>query len=318
MEKIDLTKCNNCRFRAVVDGNKVAGRIEKSKLGFIVKGGEWFGCVISLGELDSLMRGERILLNNGNFYVVDFEIVPRDPETYQDWQVGDKLCEDEHEDTYCEVIFRSGEVVIVKYLNNYASDPMTCYEAFAKFGLRLVLTDIEKQIIEEKKKYEPQDGDICFVKTAAGNCFIFIKRDHKPDEEIHSYACFDTNLWTLCPAKVSCVCDRQSIRELRPATAEEEQLLFDAMSKQGKRWNAEKKVVEGIPKHYEFKKGDAVLVRDYGGFWEIRAFVRMRDEAGGWYTATSDGVDDCSFRECISYNERTMHLLGTAEDYKEE
>ena len=69
---------------------------------------------------------------------------------------------------------------------------------------------------------------------------------------------------------------------------------------------------------WDVKKGDAVLVRDYGGFWEIRAFVRMRDEAGGWYTATSDGVDDCSFRECISYNERTMHLLGTAEDYKEE
>ena len=28
---IELTECNNCRFRAVVDGKEVTGRIGKSK-----------------------------------------------------------------------------------------------------------------------------------------------------------------------------------------------------------------------------------------------------------------------------------------------
>lgn len=42
---IDLTKCHNCRFRAVVDGKEVAGRIEKSKMSFLLTGDEWFGRV---------------------------------------------------------------------------------------------------------------------------------------------------------------------------------------------------------------------------------------------------------------------------------
>lgn len=67
----------------------------------------------------------------------------------------------------------------------------------------------------------------------------------------------------------------------------------------------------------EFKKGDAVLVRDYGGFWKIKAFVRMRNEEYGKYVATTDGVDGCGYRECIPYNERTMNLLGTTKDYRE-
>lgn len=68
----------------------------------------------------------------------------------------------------------------------------------------------------------------------------------------------------------------------------------------------------------KFKKGDVVLVRDYGGFWKIGVFVRMRDEGYCRYVTTTDGVDDCGYRECIPYNEQTMNMLGTTQDYKEE
>lgn len=82
----------------------------------------------------------------------------------------------------------------------------------------------------------------------------------------------------------------------------------------------EKKVVEDIPKPYEFsefRKGDVVLYRDYGGFWKIGVFVEMR-YGYDKYVTTTDGVDECGYRECIPYNVKTMHLLGTTEDYKEE
>ena len=210
--------------------------------------------------------------------------------------------------------------MICKDGNGDISGGYTCGQLH-RLGYRLVLTDIEQQIIEEKKKYEPQDGDVCFVRTDAGNCFIFIKREHKPDEEIHGYACFDTNLWSLCPAKVSCVCDRQSIRELRPATDEEKQRLFDAMAKEGKRWNAEKKVVEDIPKPYEFKKGEPVLVRaDYCSDWMICVYVERSSNPDAQFGqhGVTDGRTIIFYRFCLPYNERTMHLLGTAEDYKEE
>lgn len=75
--------------------------------------------------------------------------------------------------------------------------------------------------------------------------------------------------------------------------------------------------MEDIPKPCEFKKGDVVLVRDYGDFWKIKAFIKIQDSYYK-YVVTTDGVDDCGYRECIPYNDRTMHLLGTTKDYKEE
>ena len=46
----------------------------------------------------------------------------------------------------------------------------------------------------------------------------------------------------------------------RYATDEEKQILIDAMKKDGKRWNAEKKCVEDIPKR-KFKNGDKVTLK---------------------------------------------------------
>ena len=311
-----MMKCNNCRFRAKDEDGDISGRIKVSERGTVYLFVDGQG---NKGFLADRMQ---------KMGITDFEIVPRDPETYRDWQLGDVIynLDDEGntvsgEDEMRRVIFRSGELVAIA--ENYSSelaDIIGCYTCsqLLREGYRLVLTDIEQQIIGEKRKqeYEPQDGDVCFVRTDAGNCFIFIKREHKPDEEIHSYACFDTNLWSLCSAKVSCVCDRKSIRELRPATDEEKQRLFDAMAKQGKRWNAEKKVVEDIPKPYEFKKGEPVLVRDNDeNIWILSSFIQFIPTSCFHVT---NGVRPSHWKQCIPYNERTMHLLGTAEDYKEE
>lgn len=85
---------------------------------------------------------------------LNFKIIPRDPETYMDWQVGDKIAA-RTDDKGGEVIFRSGKLVICKDKNDgRASGPFTCEELFEDEDCRLVLTDIEKQMIEEKKAAE--------------------------------------------------------------------------------------------------------------------------------------------------------------------
>lgn len=48
----------------------------------------------------------------------------------------------------------------------------------------------------------------------------------------------------------------------RYATEEEKQILIDAMKKDSKRWNAEKKCVEDIPPVRKFKKGDKVRTKE--------------------------------------------------------
>ena len=149
-----MTKCNNCRFRAVVDENTVTGKIERRNSGFILTGDNGFGCVITLYELDNLLRGAKFVLRDGTHYVSDFEIVPRNPETYRDWQVGDKVTMKYVSwNEQIEVIFRSGELVVCKDSDNNAMETKTCEQLYRERG-RLVLTDIEKQIIEERQAVE--------------------------------------------------------------------------------------------------------------------------------------------------------------------
>ena len=309
---IDLTKCNNLRYRAKVDGNNDYGRIcvENADTGLAFLRSDLENGYIATWHYDvSVIDGccGRI--------VTDFDLVPRDPDTYQDWQVGDKVCDKANRGMYHEVISRSGELVIFKDWNNWASCPMTCSEAFTRFRFRLVLTDIEQRIIEDRKKAEwtPQDGDICYVKGAHGVEWVFIKngRDHKTASYV-SMVLDNDSLDTV-------IAGEREIKELRPATDEEKQKLFDAMAKGGKRWNAEKKVVEDIPKPYEFKKGEPVLVRDYDdNIWKLAAFRQRSGNASYPYEITNAQGNCYSYRYCLPYNEKTMHLLGTNEDYKEE
>lgn len=307
MKEIDLTKCNNLRYKAKIDGNDDYGRIcvENADTGLAFLRSDKEDEYVGVWHCD-----DPAIQGISERTVTDFELVPRDPETYRDWQVGDHI--ENTNGSTGRIIFRSGDFVaadIEGTCNCY-----TCEELFIE-EYRLVLTDIEQQIIEGKKKYKPQDGDICFVRTAAGNCFIFIKRSGEDEDEMYKYASIDTNSQYLFPAGVKCVCRKEDIRELRPATDEEKQKLFDAMAKAGKRWNAEKKVVEDIPKSHEFKKGEPVLVRNsFSGKWKIMVFLASVNNE-----FVVQGVDiPSNWNYCIPYNERTMHLLGTTEDYREE
>lgn len=318
---IDLTKCNNCRYKAKVDEVDDYGRIcvETGGLVFLRSDKED-------GYIASWHCDVQDIIGISGRKVFDFEIVPRDPEIYQDWQVGDKvrdLTEHWDKEAFKEVVFRSGELVVCKDKDGDVAGGYTCGQLH-RLGYRLVLTDIEQQIIEEKKKYEPQDGDVVYVKVRHNDIdaiFIFNKN---VENRIYGYAGYnikfdeivDTHGLAYIPPKIF-----DDLIEYRPATDEEKQLLFDAMLKQGKRWNAEKKAVEDIPKPYEFRKGEPVLVRaEYGWDWELRAYVELSsipDATFGKHGVT-DGRVTLFYRFCLPYNERTMHLLGTKEDYKEE
>ena len=308
MEKIDLTKCNNCRFRAEISNSGlVSGRIVVNKGVYLEdEKGDFIGFL----SLD----GEEIMDMSGRD-ITDLEIVPRDPETYRDWQVGDKvMMKYVGWNEQIEVIFRSGELVVCKDSDNNATETKTCEQLYRERG-RLVLTDIEQKIIEEKKKAEwkPQDGDICYAELISD--WVFIKKDGEFLTE--NYAALKLNDGYTNFDNPSRINNDAFVKMIRIATEGEKQKLFDAMEKKGKRWNAEKKVVEDILKPYKFEKGEPVLVRTASGNnWRIAVFSRKRDFVGDFAVIYGNG---CGYYDyCIPYNERTMHLLGTAEDYKEE
>ena len=266
---IDLTKYINLNFKAVVNGGIVSGKILPEAASHVRLDFGYTRFYLNDDNLSRLIDGESIKLVSSS--ISDFEIVPRDPETYRDWQVGDR-CYQPDEDDYIgimEVIFRSGELVVLKD----EDDLVLCLTVgkMEQGGIVLELTDIEKQIIEERKKAEwkPQDGDIVAWKTTEhnGNYAITIFRG-KERGYVTLFGDGGLRVWLLT--------DTFAMNIIRPATQEEKQRLFDAMAKAGKRWNAEKKCVEDIPKPHEFKKGEPVLVRtDYGRDWKLAAYVEL-------------------------------------------
>ena len=311
---IDLTKCKGFCFKASIERLTCEGKIQVENgcvylCQNIIDGAECqdrLGFKYSWGILDGSKEDMK------RNHVTDFEIVPRDPETYRDWQVGDRATvpnEKWNDSAYKEIIFRSGELVICKDGNGDISGGYTCGQLH-RLGYRLVLTDIEQQIIEERKKAEwkPQDGDI--VAWSNGEIPEFAISIYK--EKTYTYITLFTN------GECNSSPNPKNMKIIRPATEDEKQKLFDAMAKGGKRWNAEKKVVEDIPKPYEFKKGEPVLVRDVdNGIWHITTFIERKSGSGRPFYA-NDGMGRVGYYFCLPYNEKTMHLLGTSRDYEEE
>ena len=97
--------------------------------------------------------------------------------------------------------------------------------------------------VELKEKWEPKDGEICYIKAFFEHIFIF----NKLDDDVIAYVAFTPRSKLLSDFnKIAIICDTDDIREFRPATEKEKRLLFDALAGIGKMWDAEKKVVEDV------------------------------------------------------------------------
>lgn len=99
-------------------------------------------------------------------------------------------------------------------------------------------------------------------------------------------------------------------RSLRLATEEEKQQLFSALAKEGKAWDADKKMIVNLKPKWTPKPFDKVLVRDSkSSKWRANLFSHKNiDEP--YYCVYA------SWNYCIPY-EGNEHLLGTTENVKE-
>jgi hypothetical protein len=113
------------------------------------------------------------------------------------------------------------------------------------------MVEMINERVDEKNEPQYKDGD--FVVNEAGSILIFKEKD---EDSIYDHALFN-NVWGL-----SIVQPIPSYSPIRRHAAEaEKQKLLDALAKEGKRWNAEKKCIEDIPKR-KFKKGDKVRIKE--------------------------------------------------------
>ena len=88
----------------------------------------------------------------------------------------------------------------------------------------------------EPKEWKPKDGDIIAFSSRALGIF-------------KDYGCLGhTDYVVLSEGMLRFNEGNWKKDNLRPATEEEKQLLFDALAKEGKRWNAEEKRIEDLPR----------------------------------------------------------------------
>lgn len=174
-----------------------------------------------------------------------------------------------------------------------------------KFGGKLNLKTLEIN----KSQLEFKDGDIVAVDLDRKNIRIFKEKTNENNFIWGNYYIgFSFNsggkiIQTFENYKADCISDHL-------ATEEEKQQLFDALAKVGKRWNAEKKVVEDIKTEYQFKPFERVLVRDNRNEAWRAAFFSYINEYKRYVTTSM------AWKYCVPY-EGNEHLLGTTKDAKE-
>lgn len=165
---------------------------------------------------------------------------------------------------------------------------------------------LNRDTLEIEKQPEFKDGDIVVYKCEIEDIpdVIFIFRGKNQYAPFYSYyASLDSDGFLSYKLGAFGIYNR----ELRLATEEEKQQLFDALAKRGKAWDAEKKLIVDLKPKCEFKPFDKVLVRDHkSDNWRANLFSHI-DKNGCHYCVWA------SWHYCIPY-EGNEHLLGTTKD----
>lgn len=164
----------------------------------------------------------------------------------------------------------------------------------------------------EKAQPEFKDGDIVVTDAVPSMCYskcIFILKGdlNKDESRANSYIFYNIN-----NNHISFDVLDTAIREsnIHLATDSEKQQLFDALAKEGKRWDAEKKMIVDLKPKVELKPFDKVVVRcSEADRWSIDFFSH---KVHNGYICTGDAW----FGYCLPYNDETSHLLGTNDEWK--
>lgn len=166
----------------------------------------------------------------------------------------------------------------------------------------------------EIEKPEFKDGDIVVTDAVPflyySKCIFILKGDLNTGESCaNSYIFYNINNNDFCFD----VLDTEiRDRNIHLATEEEKLILFDALAKKGKAWDAENKMVVDLKPKCEFKPFDKVLGRnEKDDVWEAELFSHYKEESQ--YPFRCIGF---SRKYCIPYNKETAHLLGTTDDWE--
>lgn len=254
--------------------------------------------------------GECTLIKFGNMYdggecIIFPSKEMRDWSKFQ-WEKGDVLISNDagtevifdkwYDDTYTNFYGKH-------YLNSEDKNNIKYNETFLCTTERYSLEDkdiaqtyintIEKRLdgklnletlVVEKAQPEFKDGDIAFADYGNRQDVFIVSGRTGLSEGYSSFISMDLSSLTLSMACRTSFF-KKDLCKLRLATEEEKQQLFDALTKKGKTWDAEKKQIVDIKKELQFKPFEKVLVRDsIDDVWRASFFSHIKEDDGRYVT----------------------------------
>ena len=174
------------------------------------------------------------------------------------------------------------------------------------------------ETLEIKKQTEFKDGDVVVTDAVPSlyysKCIFILKGDLNTGESCaNSYIFYNINNNDFCFD----VLDTEiRDRNIHLATEEEKLILFDALAKKGKAWDAENKMVVDLKPKCEFKPMDLCLMKYIGQYnnrgWELcqYAYTEHRVSSSGEQRDFYHAIGGKIYAECIPYK-GNEHLLGT-------
>ena len=206
--KYDFSKCNNLQFKAKNEEGLITGYLK------VPNGGKVYVYTDSVDNdydagLQFNIKDWEYCFNYEDFIKWaerrELEIIPRDPETYTDWKVGDRVILKEagaiSGDIDYNIAAKLGDIV---FLLNNRGVVVTSSTAMLTKCYTLVLTDYEQELIhaqemEEKKKKCPfKEGDKVLVRDSDTSWKFDIFQNYE-ENACYSYECLGSEYEQCIP-----------------------------------------------------------------------------------------------------------------------
>lgn len=159
--------------------------------------------------------------------------------------------------------------------------------------------NLETLEIEKQTKFK--DGDIVCISGIGYLAYGIVKNIDNSSKKLEYYVLNDMSTlkfedWLSFEDK-----------HIQPITETQQIILFDALAKIARAWDAEKKQIVDLKPKCEFKPFDKVICRDSDAdIWKASFFSHYDERAYFPFFC-----NNCGYKYCLPYNDETAKLIGT-------
>lgn len=165
----------------------------------------------------------------------------------------------------------------------------------------------------EPAQPEFKDGDIVCISGMGYLAYSIVKSIDYSSKKLEYYALND-----MSTLKIDDWLSFED-KQIQPITETQQIILFDVLAKEGKAWDAEKKMIVDLKSLWTPKPFDKVLVRNSDADKWLAGFFEKFEKSWNnpYHIMNLHHMTDFAFKQCIPY-EGNESLLGTTKDVEGE